>query len=117
MLRKKVSGLEKRRCLCVDRFSENVYVCVLNRNCWHWGLPGGSDGKEPACNAGDLNSIPGSGRSHGGGHGNPLQYSCLGNLVDRGGFAESDTTECPNTHTDKGSEESERKGNPDDPNT
>ena len=61
MLRKKVSGLEKRRCLCVDRFSENVYVCVLNRNRWHWGLPGGSDGKEPACNAGDLNSSPGSG--------------------------------------------------------
>ena len=41
------------------------------------GLPGGSDGKESACNAGDLDSIPGLGRSPGGGHGNPLQYSCL----------------------------------------
>ena len=106
MLRKKVSRLEKRRCLCVDGFSENVYVCVLNRNCWQWGLPGGSDGKESACNAGDLNSIPGSGRSHGGGHGNPLQYSCLGNLVDRGawwatvrGLAKSWTWLSVQTHT------------------
>ena len=39
----------------------------------------GSDGKESACNAGDLGSIPGLGRSFGGGHGNPLQYSCLEN--------------------------------------
>ena len=43
------------------------------------GFPGGSDGKESACNAGDLGLIPGSGRSPGGGHGNPLQYSCLEN--------------------------------------
>ena len=42
-------------------------------------LPGGSDGKESACNAGDLGLIPGLGRSPGGGHGNPLQYSCLEN--------------------------------------
>ena len=42
------------------------------------GFPGGSDGKEPACNVGDLGSIPGLGRSSGGGHGNPLQYSGLG---------------------------------------
>ena len=43
------------------------------------GLPGGSDGKESACNVGDLGSIPGLGRSPGGGHGNPLQYFCLEN--------------------------------------
>ena len=43
------------------------------------GFPGGSEGKEPACNAGDLGSIPGLGRSPGGGYGNPLQYSCLEN--------------------------------------
>ena len=43
------------------------------------GFPGGSDGKESACNAGDLSSIPGLGRSPGGGHGNPLQCSCLKN--------------------------------------
>ena len=42
-------------------------------------FPGGSDGKESACTAGDLGSIPGLGRSPGGGHGNPLQHSCLEN--------------------------------------
>ena len=41
------------------------------------GFPGSSDSKESACNAGDLGSIPGLGRSPGGGHDNPLQYSCL----------------------------------------
>ena len=48
------------------------------------GFPGGSDGKESACNVGDLGSIPGSGRSPGEGNGNPLQYSCLENSMDRG---------------------------------
>ena len=43
------------------------------------GFPGGSDGKESPCNAGDLGLIPGLGRCPGGGHGNPLQYSCLEN--------------------------------------
>ena len=43
------------------------------------GFPGGPDGKESACNAGDLGLIPGLARSPGGGHGNPLQYSCLEN--------------------------------------
>ena len=47
---------------------------------------GGSDGKESACNVGDLGSIPGLGRSPGGGHGNPFQYSCLGNPMDRGAW-------------------------------
>ena len=42
-------------------------------------FPGGSDGKESTCNAGDLGLIPGLGRSPGGEHGNPLQYSCLEN--------------------------------------
>ena len=41
-----------------------------------WGFPGGSDGKESACNVGDPGSIPGSGRSPGEGNGSPLQYSC-----------------------------------------
>ena len=48
------------------------------------GLSGGSDGKESACNAGDLGSVPGLERSPGEGNGNPLQYSCLENLMDRG---------------------------------
>ena len=63
------------------------------------GFPGGSDGKKSACNAGDLGSIPGLGRSAGGRHGNPLQYSCLENPMDRGawwatihGVAEMDMT-------------------------
>ena len=43
------------------------------------GFPCGSDGKESACNAGNLGSISGLGRSPGGGNGNPLQYSCLKN--------------------------------------
>ena len=48
------------------------------------GFPGGSDGKESACNAGGPGLIPGSGKSPGGGHVYPLQYSCLENLMDRG---------------------------------
>ena len=46
-------------------------------------FPGDSDGKESACNAGDLGSIPGAGRSPGERNGNPLQYSCLENSMDR----------------------------------
>ena len=47
-------------------------------------LCGGSDGKAPACNAGDPGSIPGSGRSPGEGNGNPPQHSCLENPMDGG---------------------------------
>ena len=48
------------------------------------GSSGGSDGKESVHSAGDPGSIPGSGRSPGGGNGSPLQYSCLENPMDRG---------------------------------
>ena len=48
------------------------------------GFPGGSDGTASVYNAGDRGSIPGLGKSFKEGNGNPLQYSCLGNLVDRG---------------------------------
>ena len=51
---------------------------------FHSGFPGGSDGKESSCSAGDLGSIPGLGRSPGEGNSNPLQYSCLENPMDRG---------------------------------
>ena len=50
------------------------------------GFPGGSVVKIPPANAGDVGSIPGWGRSPGGGHGNPLQYSCLENPMDRGAW-------------------------------
>ena len=50
-----------------------IYVCVCLS-------PGGLDSKESTCTVGDLGSIPGLGRSSGGGQGNPLQYSCLENL-------------------------------------
>ena len=51
-----------------------------------WGFPGGSDGKESARSVGDLGSIAELERSPGGGHGNPLQYSCLENSMDRGAW-------------------------------
>ena len=53
---------------------------------WILGFPGGSDSKESTCNVGDLGSIPRLGRTPGGGHDNPLQYSCLENPMDRGAW-------------------------------
>ena len=76
-----------------DIFSyEDIYLyCILlMTTLYHTGFsggsdfPGGSDGKASAYNAGDLGSIPGLGRSPGEGNGNPLQYSCLKNPMDRG---------------------------------
>ena len=78
-----------------------------------YGFLGGSDGKESACNTGDLSSILGSGRSLGEGNGYPLQYSCLENSMDRGawratvhGVTKSQTLFVSdwttNTHTNKG---------------
>ena len=51
-----------------------------------FGLPGGSDGQDSACNAGDPGLIPGSGRSTGERNNNPLQYSFLENSMDRGAW-------------------------------
>ena len=50
------------------------------------GFPGGSDGKESVCNAGDLGLITGSGRSPGEGNDDPFQYSCLENSMARGAW-------------------------------
>ena len=78
---------EKRDCLCIlvtlhpsltMIFRDGVYPCE--------GLLQWLSGKESACNAGDLGSVPGSGKSPGGGHSNPLQYSCLENPMDRGAW-------------------------------
>ena len=67
--------------------SLKIYLCVHTHTHTHThhirGFPGGSDGKESACNAGDLGLIPGSERSPGEGNGNPLQYSCLENSMDK----------------------------------
>ena len=65
---------------------KNIYVCMYVHAYAH-GLPQWLRGKESACNAGatgDMGWIPG--RSPGGGHGNPLQYSCLENPMDRGAW-------------------------------
>ena len=61
-------------------------MCLLKANTW--SFPGGSEGKASACNAGDLGSIPGSGRSPEEGNGNPLQYSGLENPMDRGAMVD-----------------------------
>ena len=64
------------------------------------GFPGGTDGKESTCHVGNPSSIPGSGSSPGEGNGNPLQYPCLENPMNKGawratvhGVTESDLTE------------------------
>ena len=71
-----------------------------------WGLPWWLSSKESACNAGDAGLNPELGRSPGGGHGNPYQYSCLENPMDRGawwatahGVPELDKTDLPHMHT------------------
>ena len=64
-------------------------VIVISFSCCPTSLLGfhsRSDGNESACDAGALGSIPGSGRSPGEGNGNPLQYSCLENPMDRGAW-------------------------------
>ena len=63
-----------------------VFSCNFHRNNKGPYNPGGSDGKESTCNVEDLDLIPGLGRSPGGGHDNPLQYSCLENPKDRGAW-------------------------------
>ena len=72
----------------------------LTDSSMYMGLPWWLSGKESTCSPGDTGLIPGLGRSPGGGHDNPLQFSCLGNPIDRGawqatvhGVAESDMTE------------------------
>ena len=63
-----------------------MYICVCMYLYMHMGFPGGSEVKASAWNAGDLGSIPGLGRSSGEGNGNPLQYSCLENPMEGGGW-------------------------------
>ena len=69
----------KEICKNVNPISLSLIIIFL-------GFPGGTNGRESACNAGDVGWIPGLGTSPGGGHGNSLQYSCLGNSMDRGAW-------------------------------
>ena len=92
------------------RMLKNVfsYLWFLVSPYYPWGFPGGSVVENPPAykgDAGDMGSIPRSGRSPGGGHGNPLQYSCLENPIDRGawrttvhGVTESQTRLSTHTH-------------------
>ena len=81
-------------CLCSPKTHTEVLtppppppkVMVSGLNHLWMGFPGGSEVKASAHNAGDLGLIPGSGRSPGEGNGNPLQYSCLENPMDRGAW-------------------------------
>ena len=81
-----------------------MHLCSINL--CKVGFPGGSEDKASACNAGDPGSIPGLGRSPGEGNGNPIQYSCLENPMDRGpwratvrGVAKSQTRLSDFTHS------------------
>ena len=62
----------------------------MELTCVKLGFSGGSVGKKWVCNAGDLGSIAGLGGSPGEGNGNPLQYSCLENSMDRGAWQATD---------------------------
>ena len=78
--------------ICHLIFLKVLFICLFlsfpggldDKDSAFGDFPGSSHGKESACNAGELSSIPGSGRSPGEGNGHPLQYSCLENPMDRG---------------------------------
>ena len=79
------NGEEKKNPLYGGRLELDVLVWEKNINIYKnldRRFPGGSDDKASACNAGDLGSIPGLGKSPGEGNGNPLQYYCLENSMD-----------------------------------
>ena len=77
-------------CMCVYTHTKKYYSVIKKEGnpaiCNNICFPGGSDGKASAYNARDPGSIPGSGRSPGERNGNPLQYSCLENPMDRGAW-------------------------------
>ena len=76
------------RLVLFKRKSDHISLLLKSSNWVHLtslrSFPGGSDGKESPCNTGNPCSVPGWGRSPGEGNGNPLQYSCLENSMDRG---------------------------------
>ena len=76
--------MELKSCEFTDEYPKSVFA-RRTRSIWA-GFPGGSVVKSSPANAGDAGLTPGSGRSPEGGHGNPLQCSCLENPVDRGAW-------------------------------
>ena len=76
-----ISGIAE----CLDNKQNDNSIKYLWSS-YYMGFPGGSGSEESACHAGDLGFIPGSGRSPGEGHANPLQCSCLENPTDRGAW-------------------------------
>ena len=76
------------RCISNSAF---YFICM--------GFPCGSAGKESACSAGELGSIPGLGRSPGEGTDNPFHYSCLGNPMDRGAWRSTVHGDCKESET------------------
>ena len=95
-LKGSVEGLNRTEWLRKEEFSLSTCFkakttspalrCELELEPYPQLFPGSSEGKESACNAGDLDVIPGLGGSPGEGNGNPLQYPCLENLMDRGAW-------------------------------
>ena len=76
----------QKKVICL-RDDDDLGYFTLTSHCTE-GFPGGASGKEPTCQCRrrirDTGSIPGSGKSPGGGHGKPVQYFCLKNSMDRG---------------------------------
>ena len=81
-----LQGGQTLKCHLCSRAQADSGTSLLLGSFSSLGFPGGSDSKESACSVGDPSLVPGSGRSPGGGNGNPLQYSCLGNPMDRGAW-------------------------------
>ena len=77
--------LMKLAVIIINFFTFSIYIFNL-KNYAVYGLLQGLSSKKSACNAGDVGLFPGLGRSPGGGHGNPLHYSCLKNPMDRGAW-------------------------------
>ena len=76
-------------------FHLNISIMIKSVVCFVWGFPGRSNCRESSCSAGDLGSIPGSGRSPEEGNGYPLQHSCLENSMNQDPlFMEFSRQEC-----------------------
>ena len=80
--------------LKIIHFHLNIRIMIKSVVCFVWGFPGRANCEEPSCSAGDLGSIPGSGRSPEEGNGYPFQYSYLENSTNRGSWLQSMQYRC-----------------------